>query len=222
MLMTLSRSARTSGFVLALVVGTSLSGVAIASGGGDHGPKYSVDANHNGTADWMDSESDAFVLKGISWHAFNLAVYIGLVVWAGRAALGDAVRQRALGIKADISEAAKLLDDARGRHDEVVSRLAKFESELAGIEERAKVQAAAEEAAIEARAVAASKRIAETATRQISDEAARARNEIRREAVEVAVKLAEGILRDQVQAGDHRRLAREFLDTVDGEGVNGA
>jgi F0F1-type ATP synthase membrane subunit b/b' len=79
--------------------------------------------------------------------------------------------------------------------------------------------AKAEEARIDERAVEAAKRLAETSIRQIQDETSRAKQVLRKEAVELAVELAQSILEKQVQAGDQRRLAQEFLTAVRSEEV---
>ena len=60
--------------------------------------------------------------------------------------------------------------------------------------------------------------VAEDLAREIADEGARARRAIRDEAVILAVQLAEGILAGQVQSGDQKRLADEFLNTLKSEG----
>ena len=46
------------------------------------------------------------------------------------------------------------------------------------------------------------------------EEVVRARVALRKEAVDLAVKLAESALAEQVSADDQRRLARQLLDTL--------
>jgi F-type H+-transporting ATPase subunit b len=189
-------------------------------GGGhaEHHPSYSGDADHDGTANWMDSDAEDYVLDGLIFHLVNFLIYAGILYFAAGSMLRDGARARALGIKRDISEATELRDAAQARNEEVSNRLAALESEIATLHERARTEAEAEEKRIDQRARDAATRIAETAQRQIRDEAVRAKNEIRREAVELAVKLAEDILSKQVQPADQRRLAQQFLDTLQSDG----
>lgn len=199
-----------------------LGSAAFASGGGDEGGAeyhacYSCDDDHDGTANWMDDDSGDYVASSVAFHGFNLILFIGLIYFGAGASINDAVRGRALTIKRDISEAATVRDEAQARHDEVSGRLARLERELAEMAERTKAEAAAEEKSLRERADANAQRIATTAQQQIRDEANRARLALRRDAVEIAVKLAEGILTEAVQPADQRRLASEFLDTIKGE-----
>ena len=83
------------------------------------------------------------------------------------------------------------------------------------MEATAQQEAAREEQKLVERAEREAARIGETAERSIRDEATRARNALRRDAVELAVKLAEGILARNVAAADQQALAREFLQSLD-------
>lgn len=220
---------RTAFAILAMMLTLSVAPVAVAAGGGgggdhaeeghhEHHPSYSGDADHDGVANWRDSDAEDYVLPSILFHAFNLFIFGGIVWFAAGSSIGDGIRSRALGIKRDITEATELREAAQSRHDEVASRLASLEAEISKMHEQAGKDAASEEARIKQRAEETAKRVAETAQRQIRDEATRAKNEIRREAVELAVKLAEDILKSQVQPGDQRELARQFLDTLQSDG----
>ena len=66
-------------------------------------------------------------------------------------------------------------------------------------------------------------RIRESASRSIRDETQRATQELRTEAVEIAVKLAEETLRNEVGGDDRQRLARDLLASLgtDAGGTHG-
>lgn len=191
-------------------------------GGAHHGPHYTGDADGDGTANWLDADADAdvgegtYVLPQIGFHVINLALLAGLVVWGAGGSIRDALRSRAVGIREDLDEAARLRDEAQARHDAVNARLGKLEQEIAALEAQAEQAAQSESAAIRQRADAAAARLAETVERQIADEARRARMALREEAVGLAVQLAEGILAKKVADEDDQRLAVEFLDTLNG------
>lgn len=181
---------------------------------GGHGPVYTADDDHDGTANWMDADSDHFVLGGVGWHAINFALFVGLLWWFALPPLRDLAHSRSVTIRTDLDEAQSLRDEAARRHTEITDRLAALEAELSAIEGRAEAEAASESARIEERAKAAAAALKETVERQIRDEAARARQALRAEAVEIAVELAEGILKERVGADDQKALASAFLDTV--------
>lgn len=192
--------------------------------GADHGPHYTGDVDGDGTANWMDADADetmgegTYVLTSMGWHAFNLALFFAIVYFGFGSTIRDAVRGRAVRIRTELDEAQELRNEAVAHHDAIASRLAKLESEIAGMNDRADQDVAAEAARIEARAKVAATSVAETAKRQIADEAARASRALKAEAVELAVELAEGILTKQMKADDQQRLAAQFLASVDGEG----
>jgi len=190
-------------------------GEADAHGGG-HGSAhyYTADDDGDGTANWMDGDSELFVLKDLGFHAFNLLCLLGIMWWMGRKPLGDAARERALGIRKELTDTARARDEAYQRHQELVARLDKIEGEIQGMEAEAQVESAKEEAKLVERAHAEAKRIGETAERNIRDETSRARNALRRDAIDLATKLAEGILTQSVTAADQQALARDFLGSL--------
>jgi F-type H+-transporting ATPase subunit b len=189
---------------------------------GGHHACYSCDDDHDGTANWMDPDSgdEQYALQNVGLHAINLLLLIGVLWWAGvGAVISDGLRGRAILISKDIRDASKTKQAAVERHAAISDRLATLEGEIDQIAVNAERDAKAEEARIDERAVEAAKRLAETSIRQIQDETSRAKQVLRKEAVELAVELAQSILEKQVQAGDQRRLAQEFLTAVRSEEV---
>lgn len=225
---------------LLVVAFAAVGPVALASGGGGdahddghHDPchyageyVWTDDCDSDGTANWMDptnfdEPNTHYVVKGLLFHAINFVLLYGLLFVVLRKPVGDLLRDRALGIKNELEDSAEARDLAKTKYESLVARLGDIEGEVASMQTDAKKAAVAEEAKLIEMAEAEAVRIGETATRSIRDEVSRARNELRKDAVELGVKLAESILTGEIQAGDHRRLARQFLDTVEGEGVNG-
>jgi len=188
--------------------------------GGGHHVCYSCDDDHDGVANWMDSDAghEQYVAGGVLFHLFNLALFLGVIYFGAGNSIRDMVRFRAVAIRRDIDEASSLHTEAKTRHDAVQARLAALDAEIQTIKDRAAAEAEELEASIKVRAEQAAERIGETAQRQIRDEAVRAQQALRAEAVNLAVELAEGILTSTVQAGDQQRLAQQFLDTVNGGG----
>jgi F-type H+-transporting ATPase subunit b len=80
--------------------------------------------------------------------------------------------------------------------------------------------AAKEHDSILARAEEDAARIAESAERSIRDETERARQALRREVAELSVDLAREKLSTEVNTDDQKRLAGDFIDTV--QNKNGA
>jgi F-type H+-transporting ATPase subunit b len=195
-------------------------GEAGAHGAGHH-VSYTGDDDHDGTANFMDADSEGYSLGGVGQHLFNLLILAGILVYVARTPVRDALKNRSHDIRKEITEAARARDEARQRHDELSKRLAAFEDEVRRMKADAEADAKADEAKLVARARDEAARIGQTAERNIREEVTRARVALRKEAVDLAVMLAEQTLRGQVQGEDQRRLAADFLASINRDEVNG-
>lgn len=210
---------RTLTLALALLLGTPA--LAASAGGADaHHHYYTADDDHDGTANWADPDSDMYALAGVGYHALNLALLLGVLYVLARKPVRDALRNRALGIRKEITESARARDEARQRHEEVEARIAALAQEVENLRAEARREAEIEERKLVERAHEEARRIAEMAQRNVRDEVLRAQQELRREAVGLAVQLAEATLARNVGPDDQARLARQFLDSLNREGAN--
>ncbi|MCO4744278.1 MAG: ATP synthase F0 subunit B [Proteobacteria bacterium] len=191
-------------------------------GGGHHSVDYTGDHDHDGTANWLDSDNEeAYSFKRLAFHAFNLALLIGLIVWGAGGAVKNGLAQRSASIRKELTDTARERDEARQKFEELGTRLQAFEAEVADMRTNAEAQAKAEEEALVKRAHEEATRIGETAQRNIRDETVRAKVALRKEAVALAVKLAEQTLKGAIKDDDQTRLAAQFLQSIDGEVANG-
>ncbi|MCB9685389.1 MAG: ATP synthase F0 subunit B [Alphaproteobacteria bacterium] len=190
--------------------------------GGGHGGHhyYTDDDDHDGIANWMDPmngsepNTSTYVLKPLGFHIINFLLLIGVAVYFLRRPMADLFRDRALTIRTEITDSARQRDEAHQKHQELVARLAKIEGEITTMRTEADADAKREEEQLIERARREAQRIGEQAERNVRDEVARARTELRREAVELAVQLAESTLRGSVGSADQQSLARAFLASV--------
>ncbi len=194
-----------------------------APGGGDdaHHVYYTEDDDHDGTANWRDSDSEAYVAGAILFHAINFLIFFGGLFYVVRRPVGDVLRDRALSIRKGLTDSAAERARAKGRYDELLARLESVSSEVDAIRLGAEEDAQEEEARIIAAAEREAVRIAEATRRNIRDEVGRARDELRRAAIAQAVGLSESLLTREINADDQRRLSRDFIDSIDSNGVNG-
>jgi len=164
-------------------------------------------------------EAEGGHAEGIPWakmavHALNLAILLGIIAWAARKPIKDAIASRSLAIKKDMDEINALRKQAQDRYAEIEARLQGYDKKLAEMKNDAEKEAAAEAREIAARAERDALLIQQAAERTIRDETLRARHALRRDAVELAVKIAEEQLRHQITEEDQKRLAADFLGTV--------
>jgi F-type H+-transporting ATPase subunit b len=196
-----------------------------AAEGGGHEAHVTVtgDDDHDGTANWLDSDSEAYSVIRLGSQAISLMIVLGVLFVYARPAIADYVKDRALIGRKLLTDSANARREAQERATGLDSRLSKIEAEIAKIRADAEVEAAGEEARLVERAKEESARIGNVAERKIRDEVHRARIALRTEAVDLAVQLAESNLRGAIGAADQQRLAREFLESLkkDGGGLHG-
>jgi F-type H+-transporting ATPase subunit b len=197
---------------------------AAGHAGGHHEVFYTDDDDHDGVANWRDPmngsepNTDTYVVKSLAFHTLNFIVFAGIIGYAARRPLVDTFRDRALAIRHELTDSARARDEAHQRHQELLARLDRIETEVRAMEQEAAVDAEREEKKLIERAHREAERISAQAERNIRDEGTRARQELRQEAVRLAVQLAEATLRQGVSSDDQQKLAREFLQTVKGVG----
>jgi len=193
--------------------------------GGEHHYLYTADSDGDGTPNWLDSTdgsepNEHFPITGMAFHAVNLLLLLGILFYYGRRPINDSLANRALSIRKELTDSARLRDEAQQRNNDLASRLDKIESEIASMREEAEQEAAKAEVALIARAHSEAERIAAAAERSIRDEVQRARAALKRDAVALAVDLAESSLKERVTADHQQGFARDFLDSIKNGGVN--
>lgn len=195
----------------------------------DEGGHYTADADCDGTPNWRDSvvdcddgprpatTADYYVAKDIFFHAFNILVLVGVIVYFVRRPLSDFLAARALKIRTEIRESQEERDQAIQRREEVEARLGSLEQEVANIATEAEDAAKRHQESLLQRAQQEAEHIAQMAERNIRDEVDRAKDNLRKEAIELAVDLAKNTLTESVSSDDQRRLARDILDALEGK-----
>ena len=173
------------------------SSAALASEGGEHAPETLSDAS--------------FPLLA---HGVNLLILLVIIGWLAGPAIRDALSNRAASTRKDLKEAAAEKQAAQARYEELEARLSDFEQELAQLRAEAEKSVEREVASVHERAERDARLIWESATRSIRDEVDRARQALRRDAVDLAVELASDQVKQQIGANDEERLGREFLGAV--------
>lgn len=187
--------------------------------GGEHHANYSGDADHDGTPNWLDADSEDYVVMDLVQHTFNFLVLAAVLVWGTRAPIQSFLRNRSDRIRAELEASTAAREAAQDRVDELNARLAGLEDELGQIRAESEASAQREVEAIHTAAREGAERIKVNAERTIQDEVARARTALRKDAVDLASQLAEATLRDRVTSDDHKRLASQFLDALNSEGA---
>lgn len=169
-------------------------GVALASGDaeGGHGSK------------WLD-----LVKK-----SFNFFVLIGLLYWLLASKAKDFFVGRRAEIKESIEKAVERKNEAEKKYREYSEKLDKASTEIDGILEMIKAQGVTEKQKIVEDAERTAKKMKEDAHARIEQEMKKATDELRSQAVDLSVKMAEEILKKNITQDDHKSMVKEYIEKV--------
>lgn len=208
-------------FIIALRLATGLAFASEGAEGAAHGAEAAAAAHGAEAAGGEHGGHGGIPTETLIFTAINLIIFLGLMVkFAGRP-VGDALKNRALTVRAGLDEASKLQSDAQARFADVESKLVALGRQVEQMKDDAKAEAQHEAEVLTQRADADAARLQEAAERTIREETTRATNAIRGEAAAMAVELAREMLRREVNVEDQQRLARQFLAAVKKEANHG-
>ena len=121
------------------------------------------------------------------------------------------MQERTTAIKTSLDQAQAARADAVRQQDENETKLRAAYAEAAAIREQAIKEAAEESRAHIATAQAQARKLVDDTKAQLDAEIRRAREELRREVSDLAVAVAEKLVRRTLHEDDHRRLVTEAI-----------
>jgi ATP synthase F0 subunit b len=144
-------------------------------------------------------------------RVFNLALVVGLLVWATRKPLANFFSGRTQAIREQLEEAQKARKNAEEKLAEIESRMSRLDDELQEIKNSSEKEARKEyQRLVEAAGQDAEKAL-ERSRQEIDAMTRTARQELKLHAAELAVKLAEEKIRGEITDADHERLLARFV-----------
>lgn len=153
--------------------------------------------------------------SSLLWHAINLALVVGVLGYFARTPIRTYMAERRQNIEAGIEAARRELSEAESRLVACNDRVASLDREIEEIRRTVHAQAENERERLLADARVAAERIQRDAHAAVEQESRRAREDLRNEAVEMAVRLAGDLLKRQVTDSDRARLVDEFVERVE-------
>jgi F-type H+-transporting ATPase subunit b len=202
--------------LLTSVVGTSF-GIAPAFAQEPMAPEGVETVAHEGAEGHAEHHESAVPWDKLAIGAVNLAIFLVILFFLARKPFIAALTGRAASIRSGLDDAARMQAEAKARFDSVEARLAALDNEIEEMRVDAREDAEREAVTLRQRGEVEAVRIKETVERAIREEAGRARSEIRKEAVQLAVALARETISRSMTQEDQERLAREFLAAVDAD-----
>jgi F0F1-type ATP synthase membrane subunit b/b' len=150
------------------------------------------------------------------WKFVNLFIFVGALVYILKRPLSEAMRARREGIRRDLMRAQEERNAALAKLEEVEARLARLDSEVAGVREQSQREAAEERERISRAAEEEAQKMREQARREIESAGKAARQELRQYTAEQSVRLAEEVIRREMRPEDDARLVNLQVEELGG------
>lgn len=155
------------------------------------------------------------VVVELVYPALNLAILLAVLFYFGRKPIRSFFAERRGQIREELDRAAAMKAESEARYAQWQRRLMDLETELESIREAARERTESERERILSEAEAAAERVRADARAAVEQELRRAREELRREASDLAIELAGQRLREQITDADHDRLLDEFVAHIE-------
>jgi len=145
---------------------------------------------------------------------FDFVVLVGLLYWLLAAQIKDFFSGRRVDIKKTLEESVERKAEAEKKYREYSEKIDKASVEIDGIFEMIKAQGVSEKQKIIEDAEKAAKKMKEDARIRIEQELKGASDQLKAQAVQLSVQMAEEILKRSITAQDHEVMVKEYMDKV--------
>jgi F-type H+-transporting ATPase subunit b len=195
--------------LIAVASHEEVAAIPASEGGSEHAAAHEEHSAGHG-------EHASFSGKTFALQLLNFGVLLFLLIYFGGRAMNKSLRARHDQLKGDISEAARLRDEAMEKFKTQEQRVSNLEDEIAALRASMQKDAESEQARLLEGAQERTKRIQDEMRFQMDQQVKEAELLLRAEVASASVKLAEGLVRKAVNMDDERRLAQEFVAAFDG------
>lgn len=154
------------------------------------------------------------LLKDFLYRVLNFSIVVAILVYFLTKPLKKGLAGRREEIENALSEAKKAKEDAEAKFAEYDRKLAQATEEIAEISDAIRREGELEKQKIIANAKAMAKQIEQDAGKAAELEVAKARQVLQREAVQLAVGVAEELLKKNFTKDDDARLIDEYMQKV--------
>jgi F-type H+-transporting ATPase subunit b len=154
------------------------------------------------------------LLKGLGLKTFNFVVLVGFLYWLLAAKIKDFFSGRRVEIKESLEKAVERKAEAEKKYREYSEKLDKASLEIDGIFEMIKAQGVTEKQKIIEDAEKTAKKMKEDASARIEQEMKKATEQLKAQAVELSVQMAEEILKRSITKDDHKAMVEDYINKV--------
>lgn len=155
------------------------------------------------------------------WRVINFVILVGLLYWLLKDRIKDFFSGRRTDIKLSLEEAMAAKEEAENRFKEYSAKLDKATEEISEISEMIRAQGLAEKEKIIENAKVTAERMKDDAQSRIEQETKKAKSQLRAEAVELSIQMAEEILKKTVSEKDHENIVEDYLKSMSSQTRSG-
>ena len=149
-----------------------------------------------------------------AWRAANFIILIWFLYWVAAKKIKEFFFERRQNIKSGIEQAAMEKEEAEKKYKDYSAKLDKATEEINNIFEMIKAQGETEKAKIIEDAKKAAEKIKEDAQTRMEQELKAARNQLRTDAGQLSVEMAEELLKKNITSEHHEYMVNDYLDKV--------
>ena len=146
--------------------------------------------------------------------AFDFIILVGLLYWLLAAQIKEFFSGRRVEIKKTLEESVERKAEAEKKYREYSEKIDKASVEIDGIFEMIKAQGITEKQKIIEDAEKAAIKMKEDARTRIEQELKGASDQLKAQAIQLSVQMAEEILKRSITAQDHEVMVKEYMDKV--------
>jgi F-type H+-transporting ATPase subunit b len=151
-----------------------------------------------------------------AWKFFNLAVFVGIIVYLVRKPLTSAFKAKREKIRAELIKAEEEKQAALARLTDAEAKLARLDEEAKSVREKSAQEAAAEKSRIAEQTEADLQKIRVQAENEINRNAQQARADLRRFSAEESIRLAEERIKSAMNSEADARLVKANIQSIGG------
>ena len=151
-----------------------------------------------------------------AWRFFNLAIFIGVMIYLLKKPLTEAFKAKRETIRAELIKAEEERQAALAQLTATEAKFARLDAEAQAIRQRAEAEADAEKSRIQEQTEFEISRLREQANNEIERKNKLARLELHRFTAEESIRLAEEKIKREINAEKDAQIVRASIQSIGG------
>lgn len=160
-------------------------------------------------------EHHSFFSWTLLWSFINFTILAGLLAYFAAKPLKEFFINRHRVVKEDLEGAERSKKEAEERHQEYQKKLSEIEQELVKLQRSFKEEGEKERGRVLEEAERSGRRIRKEVQAIAEGEVQKARKLLQDEAAELTVRVAEDILKKEINYQDQERLVKDYLERME-------